>query len=210
MVSEHFHPWTPQQGQSAFAWSFMGALGHARRSLHVRDRRDVPGLPLPPRGHRPRGGDAGRHVPGPLLAGAGCRRGAQRARHRRRVAGDRHPLGDDVRVHRDHQQAVHAARSSSTRASTSRSRAPSSTRARTSAGPDLRRDGRPDQRQEDRQVRGRDDHRRRRGREDRDAVGASSTRAPARPARTRRVRRSCSRSTSRWARDRRGGRSTTR
>src|SRR4051812_14334926 len=32
MVSEHFHPWTPQQGQSAFAWSFMGALG-ARTSL---------------------------------------------------------------------------------------------------------------------------------------------------------------------------------
>ncbi len=27
MVSEHFHPWTPEQGQSAFAWSFMGALG---------------------------------------------------------------------------------------------------------------------------------------------------------------------------------------
>ncbi len=29
MVSEHFHPWTPQQGQSSFAWSFMGALGTA-------------------------------------------------------------------------------------------------------------------------------------------------------------------------------------
>ena len=29
MVSEHFHPWTPDQGQSAFAWSFMGALGTA-------------------------------------------------------------------------------------------------------------------------------------------------------------------------------------
>ncbi len=27
MVSEHFHPWTPQQGQAAFAWTFMGALG---------------------------------------------------------------------------------------------------------------------------------------------------------------------------------------
>jgi G6PDH family F420-dependent oxidoreductase len=26
-VSEHFHPWTPEQGQSAFAWAFMGALG---------------------------------------------------------------------------------------------------------------------------------------------------------------------------------------
>ena len=32
MVSEHFHPWTPQQGQSAFAWAFMGALG-GRTSL---------------------------------------------------------------------------------------------------------------------------------------------------------------------------------
>jgi G6PDH family F420-dependent oxidoreductase len=32
MVSDHFHPWTPQQGQAAFAWSFMGALGQ-RTSL---------------------------------------------------------------------------------------------------------------------------------------------------------------------------------
>ncbi len=32
MVSEHFHPWTPDQGQSAFAWSFLGALG-TRTSL---------------------------------------------------------------------------------------------------------------------------------------------------------------------------------
>ena len=31
-VSEHFHPWTPQQGQSAFAFAFMGALGQ-RSSL---------------------------------------------------------------------------------------------------------------------------------------------------------------------------------
>jgi G6PDH family F420-dependent oxidoreductase len=27
MVSEHFQPWTPQQGNAAFAWSFIGALG---------------------------------------------------------------------------------------------------------------------------------------------------------------------------------------
>jgi len=32
MVSEHFHPWTPQQGASAFALAFMGALG-TRTSL---------------------------------------------------------------------------------------------------------------------------------------------------------------------------------
>ena len=27
MVSEHFHPWVPSQGNAAFAWAFMGALG---------------------------------------------------------------------------------------------------------------------------------------------------------------------------------------
>lgn len=27
MASDHFHPWTPQQGQSGFVWSWMGALG---------------------------------------------------------------------------------------------------------------------------------------------------------------------------------------
>jgi G6PDH family F420-dependent oxidoreductase len=32
MASDHFHPWTPGQGQSAFVWSWMGALG-AKTSL---------------------------------------------------------------------------------------------------------------------------------------------------------------------------------
>lgn len=27
MVSDHFHPWVPQQGQSAFVWALLGALG---------------------------------------------------------------------------------------------------------------------------------------------------------------------------------------
>ena len=27
MASDHFHPWTPEQGHSAFVWSWMGALG---------------------------------------------------------------------------------------------------------------------------------------------------------------------------------------
>lgn len=29
MASDHFHPWTPQQGQSAFVWTWLGALGRA-------------------------------------------------------------------------------------------------------------------------------------------------------------------------------------
>ncbi|MBM3463452.1 MAG: TIGR03557 family F420-dependent LLM class oxidoreductase [Armatimonadetes bacterium] len=29
MASDHFNPWTPEQGQSAFVWSWLGALGMA-------------------------------------------------------------------------------------------------------------------------------------------------------------------------------------
>jgi G6PDH family F420-dependent oxidoreductase len=43
MVSEHFQPWTPQQGQSAFAWSFMGALGQ-RTSLPFGSAVTCPGF----------------------------------------------------------------------------------------------------------------------------------------------------------------------
>src|SRR5437764_13892999 len=31
MVSDHFHPWVPSQGQSPFAWALMGALGMATK-----------------------------------------------------------------------------------------------------------------------------------------------------------------------------------
>ena len=31
MVSDHFHPWVPSQGQSPFAWSLLGALGVATK-----------------------------------------------------------------------------------------------------------------------------------------------------------------------------------
>ena len=31
MASDHFHPWVPQQGQSAFVWAWMGALGATTR-----------------------------------------------------------------------------------------------------------------------------------------------------------------------------------
>ena len=32
-ASEHFHPWTPEQGQSGFVWTFFGALGHATKNM---------------------------------------------------------------------------------------------------------------------------------------------------------------------------------
>src|SRR5258707_13878855 len=33
MAADHFHPWVPQQGQSPFVWSWMGALGLATQKL---------------------------------------------------------------------------------------------------------------------------------------------------------------------------------
>src|SRR5512145_2301128 len=33
MAADHFQPWVPQQGHSAFVWSWMGALGASTRSL---------------------------------------------------------------------------------------------------------------------------------------------------------------------------------
>ena len=149
----------------------------------VRHRGHVPRLPLPPGGDRPRRRDAGRHVPRPLLARPRRGRGAQRARHRRRVAGGRRAQPDDVRVDRDHQQALQRqGRQARRRLLHARVRPP--LHAPRGAGPDLRRHRRAGERQEDRQVRRRDHHRRRGGREDRDAVGQVPRGRRARPART--------------------------
>jgi coenzyme F420-dependent glucose-6-phosphate dehydrogenase len=43
MASDHFHPWTPGQGQSAFVWSFLGALG-TRTSLRFGTAVTCPGF----------------------------------------------------------------------------------------------------------------------------------------------------------------------
>lgn len=35
MISDHFHPWTAQQGQSPFVWSVLGAIAEATAQLRV-------------------------------------------------------------------------------------------------------------------------------------------------------------------------------
>ena len=148
----------------------------------VRDRRDLPGLPLPPGGHRPCRRDPRGDVPGPVLARARCRRGAQRARRRGRVAGDRRPQLDAVRGDRDHRQAVRrSGRAPPRRALPARERA--ALHPPRGAGQDLRGDRRAGQREADRPAGRRDDHGRGGRREDRACSGAGSTRAPGRPAR---------------------------
>src|SRR3954452_16209042 len=34
-VSDHFHPWLPEQGQSPFVWSVLGAIAQATTDLQV-------------------------------------------------------------------------------------------------------------------------------------------------------------------------------
>jgi G6PDH family F420-dependent oxidoreductase len=35
LISDHFHPWVPQQGQSSFVWSVLGGIAHATRQVQV-------------------------------------------------------------------------------------------------------------------------------------------------------------------------------
>ena len=39
MAADHFQPWVPQQGNNAFVWSWMAALGQASQALTFQDTR---------------------------------------------------------------------------------------------------------------------------------------------------------------------------
>ncbi len=43
MASDHFHPWTPQQGQAGFVWAWMGALGAQTSRVHFGPGVSAPG-----------------------------------------------------------------------------------------------------------------------------------------------------------------------
>src|SRR4051794_22276829 len=43
MISDHYHPWIAEQGQSPFVWSVLGAIAHATKL-----RRLGPGVTCPP------------------------------------------------------------------------------------------------------------------------------------------------------------------
>lgn len=54
-ISDHFHPWVPQQGQSPFVWSVLGAIAEATEQLRVGTgvtaplmRMHPPSSPTPP------------------------------------------------------------------------------------------------------------------------------------------------------------------
>ena len=169
MVSEHFQPWTPQQGNAAFAWTFMGALGQ-RTTLPIGLSVTAPGFRYHPAVIAHAAATMGAMYPGRFWLGLGA--GEALNEH---VIGGKWPeigvrshmlfeaieiinklfTGEVVRhagesLHARERQALHAARQ---------------------AGADLRRDRRPDQRQAHRPPRRRHDHGRCGRREDPHAVG---------------------------------------
>nr|WP_284290509.1 hypothetical protein [Angustibacter aerolatus] len=88
MAADHFQPWVPQQGQASLR------VERADRGRRADDGRHgagghLPELPVPPGGGGAGRGDAGGHVPGPIVARPGHRRGAERARRPGVLAGGR-------------------------------------------------------------------------------------------------------------------------
>ena len=73
-ISDHFHPWNDEQGQSPFVWSVIGALSQVCRPAG-HDRGDLPDRAHPSGHHRP----GGRHV-GPHAARGGSRSASGPAR----------------------------------------------------------------------------------------------------------------------------------
>src|SRR6185369_1170012 len=75
MSSDHLSPWSARQGESGFAWSFLGAALASTTLPFL--RRERTRSALPPRDHRPGHRDTRADVSWSLLGGAWFGRGLQ-------------------------------------------------------------------------------------------------------------------------------------
>ena len=169
MVSEHFHPWTPQQGQAAFAWSFMGALG-TRTTLPFGTAVTCPGFRYHPAVIAHAAATLGAMFPGRFWLGLG----AGEALNEHVVGGEWPEIGTRSAMLFEAIEVISKLFSGNVvrhRGDHFRLESAKLYTRPGAAGPDLRGDGRPGQREEDRPVRRRDDHGRRGRREDRHALG---------------------------------------
>ena len=131
-ISDHYHPWTDEQGESPFVWSVIGALSQVTERIPGRHRRDLPVAAHPPGRDRPGRGHVRRDAAWALRLRGRQRRGAQRAHPGRPLAVGRRPPGDARGVDRTHPRAVDRPARSSTTAPTTGSRTRASTRCPTS------------------------------------------------------------------------------
>ena len=87
-ISDHFHPWIPEQPHSPFVWSTIGGVAMQTKRIPAGHRRHLPDLPHAPGDHRPCRGDVtGAMMEGRFYLGPGDGRKPERTYHRRGMAG---------------------------------------------------------------------------------------------------------------------------
>ena len=82
-ISDHYHPWNDEQGQSPFVWSMIGALSQVC-ALPVTTAVTCPTIRIHPAVIAQAAATAAVQLEGRFTLGRRHRRGAQRARPRRR------------------------------------------------------------------------------------------------------------------------------
>ncbi len=80
-ISDHFHPWNNEQGNSPFVWSVIGALSQAC-DLPVTTAVTCPTVRIHPAVIAQAAATSGEMLGGKFTLGIGTRRGAQRAHPR--------------------------------------------------------------------------------------------------------------------------------
>lgn len=105
-ISDHFHPWLDEQGQSSFVWSVIGAISQVT-DLPITTAVTCPTTRIHPAIIAQAAATASLLTGGKFLSRRGHRRGAQRAHHRGEMAGDRGTAGHARRGGRRHIKALH-------------------------------------------------------------------------------------------------------
>ena len=67
LISDHFHPWVDEQGESPFVWSVLGGIALGDEKVADRDGGDVPADSNPSGDRRAGGCDGGSDASWPVL-----------------------------------------------------------------------------------------------------------------------------------------------
>src|ERR671923_2294228 len=71
LISDHYHPWLDQQGQSPFVWSVIGAIAHATQRLRLGTGVTCPSMRLHPAIVAQAAATVGAMMPGRFFLGVG-------------------------------------------------------------------------------------------------------------------------------------------
>src|ERR687883_157173 len=89
LISDHYHPWLDQQGQSPFVWSVVGAIAHATQRLRLGTGVTCPTMRIHPAIVAQAAATAAAMMPGRFFLGVGT--GENLNEH---ILGDRWPEAD--------------------------------------------------------------------------------------------------------------------